>query len=183
MSPNVQRKTSPKSIYRKYILATPLALVLNSRAGVGRHRQGGCGPLARRFFCFDHWRDQKSGLTPRKLKNRWWALPWSPREPLLKNSYLRPCCWTVMMQTNAFIPVLPGTQGGRQSSNLTDKRPWINLALCQKTIRAFAPPQFSFYGHGDRFNKNTISHQQEVLAFKTFARSRSFKNTHKYIHV
>ena len=33
--------------------------------GVGRHRQGGAmPPLARKFFHFDHWSDQKSGLSP-----------------------------------------------------------------------------------------------------------------------
>ena len=51
--------------------------------GVGRNRQGGPWPLlARKFFHFDHWSDQKSGFPPPwKLKSRWRALPWSPREP------------------------------------------------------------------------------------------------------
>ena len=52
--------------------------------GVGRHWQGGDhGPLlARKFFHFDHWSDQKAGSPPplRKLKNSWGA----PRNPLLE---------------------------------------------------------------------------------------------------
>ena len=42
----------------------------------------GPAPLAWKFFHFDYWSDQKSGLSPPwKLKNGWGALPLSLREP------------------------------------------------------------------------------------------------------